>query len=196
MAEKRILLVIPAYNESRNLPGLCEWIARRLAGGSYAVHVVDDGSGDATAETARELARSHPLKLHGHPFNRGVAGAFLTGMRAALEGASEDDPVVTLEGDGTSDPALLPAMLEALAGPCDVAIASRHVPGGSYRNFPFKRLILSRGANALLRLICRVPGVRDYTISYRAYRAGPLRRALEAYGDRFTSVGGFACNAE
>ena len=55
---------------------------------------------------------------------------------------------------------------------------------------------LSRAANLMLRLFCRIRGVRDYTIFYRAYRAGPLRRALEAYGDRFTSVGGFACNAE
>jgi dolichol-phosphate mannosyltransferase len=83
-----------------------------------------------------------------------------------------------------------------LEGPCDVVIASRYAPGGAYRNFPFKRLVLSLGANWLLRLACPIPNVRDFTIFFRAYRAGPMKRALEAYGDRFTSSGGFACNAE
>lgn len=191
-------MVVPAYNESRGLPALCERVRAALAGSgtSYALHVVDDGSGDGTAEAARRLAAAHPLRLHVHARNRGVAAAFLTGLRAALEGAAEDDAVAVLEADGTCDPTLLPALLAALAPPCDVAIASRHAPGGGYRRFPLKRLALSLAANALLRRACGLPGVRDYTIFYRAYRAGPLRRALAACGDRFTSVGGFACNAE
>lgn len=191
-------LVIPAYNEGKNLASLCERIKVSLEPleRPYQLYVVNDGSADDTEAVATELARSHPIRLLVHKPNRGIAAVFLTGLRAALDGAGENDTVLVLEGDGTSTPELIPEMLEALEPPCDVVIASRYAPGGSYKDFPAKRLLLSFGANLLLRWVCPVPGVRDYTIFFRAYRAGPLRKALEAFGDRFTSTGGFACNAE
>lgn len=191
-------LVVAAYNEGANLASLCGRVKTAMTAAAipYSMFVVDDGSKDSTPEVLRELAGSHPLRHIRHEVNRGIAAVFLTGMRAALEGAAPDDPVVVMEGDGTSDPALLPRLIAALEGPCDVAIASRYAPGGAYRGFPLKRLLLSRAANLLLRLVYRLPGVRDYTIFYRAYRSGPLRRALEAHGEDFTSAGGFACNAQ
>ncbi|MFA5140278.1 MAG: glycosyltransferase family 2 protein [Elusimicrobiota bacterium] len=191
-------LVIPAYNEGKNLASLCERIRLSVKPleRPYELFIVNDGSVDDTEAVAKELSKAHPIKLLRHERNRGIAAVFLTGLRAALEGAAEDDAVFIIEGDGTSSPELLPRMLEALTPPCDVVIASRYVPGGSYKGFPVKRLLLSRGANLLLRWICPMAGVRDYTIFFRAYRAGPLRKAVSAYGDRFTSVGGFACNAE
>lgn len=189
-------LVVPAYNEGKNLASLCERIRESLKGREYRIYVVDDGSRDDTAEVLSKLEAEHPIRVLRHETNKGIAAVFLTGLRAALEGAADEDAVVILEGDGTSDPAVLPAMLEALKPPCDVVIASRYADGGAYKGFPLKRLMLSCGANWLLRWICPMKGVRDYTIFYRAYRAGPLRRAIEAYGDRLTSVGGFACNAE
>jgi dolichol-phosphate mannosyltransferase len=197
-SETPLRIVIPAYREAPNLPSLCERItaAVRPTGLGYRLFIVDDGSPDDTVRVLAELRGAHPISELRHPVNRGIAAAFLTGMRAAVAGAAEDDAVVVLEGDGTSDPALIPTLAAALSGPCDAAIASRYAPGGAYLRFPCKRLFLSHAANALLRWVCRMPGVRDYTIFFRAYRAGPLSRALAAYGDRFTSVGGFACNAE
>lgn len=192
-----IRLVIPAYNEAKNLPSLFERIAAALGDASgYRIYAVNDGSSDDTAAVLAELKRSHPLHDLHHDGNKGIATTFLTGLRAALEGTGDDDCVVVLEGDGTSDPALIPAMRDALTGDCDVVIASRYVAGGKYLHFPLKRRILSFGANWLLRAVYRMPGVRDYTVFYRAYRAGPLKRALARYGDRLTSAGGFACNAE
>jgi dolichol-phosphate mannosyltransferase len=198
VAPSALRLVIPAYNEGKNLAPLCERIRSALKPleRPYELFVVNDGSVDDTEAVARELSKTHPMKLLRHERNRGIAAVFLTGLRAALEGAGEDDAVVVLEGDGTSSPETIPRMIETLAPPCDVVIASRYAPGGSYKGFPAKRLLLSRAANLLLRWLCPMPGVRDYTIFFRAYRAGPLRRAVAAYGDRFTSTGGFACNAE
>ena len=190
-------LVVAAYNEAANLEGLFAGVETALAGASWRAFVVDDGSKDGTAAVLARLAARLPLTPVVHPVNCGIAAVFLSGLRAALKDAGPDDAVAILEGDGTSDPALLPAMRDRLAqGDVDVVIASRQVPGGEYRNFPPKRLLMSLAANAMLRLVCGLKGVRDYTIFYRVYRAGPLKRALEANGDAFTSVGGFACNAE
>ncbi|MBI3300001.1 MAG: glycosyltransferase [Elusimicrobia bacterium] len=192
MSGPALRLVILAYNEGRSLEGL---FARLEP--AWKVFVVDDGSTDDTAGVlARVMAKGRVFTLKRHPVNRGLAAAFLTGLRAAVEGAGDDEVVAVLEGDGTSDPALLPAMAAALTPPCDVVIASRHVPGGGYRRFPFQRHCLSVAANAVLRAVCGLPGVRDYSIFYRLYRVGPLKAALAEHGDALTSVGGFASNAE
>lgn len=191
-----VRIIVPAYNEAANLPGVCERVREALAGRAYRLFVVNDGSQDDTAAVAGRLAAAHPISVVTHPVNRGIAAVFLSGIRAALDGAGDDELVVIMEGDGTSDAALLPAMLSAVGGGADVAIASRYLPGGEHRQFPLQRLLLSHGANAMLRLLIHLPGVTDYTIFYRAYRARVLRRGLEADGERLTSVGGFACNAE
>ena len=191
-------LIIPAYNEGRNIEALLDRLdaALKPLGRPWRAFIVDDGSRDDTAAALARLAARLPVTPLSHGRNRGIAAVFLTGMRAALEGAADDDAVAIIEGDGTSDPALIPRMLEALAPPCDVVIASRYVAGGAYRRFPLHRIVYSVAANALLRWICAVPGVTDYSNFYRLYRAGPLKAALAADGDDFTSVGGFACNAE
>jgi dolichol-phosphate mannosyltransferase len=191
-----VRIVIPAYNEAANLKGLCERIRIALDGRPYKLFIVDDGSRDGTGDVLRELGKTHPIEALTHEVNCGIAAVFLTGLRAATADAGDDDAVVVMEGDGTSAPEILGAMLEKLSGDCDVVIASRYQAGGSYKDFPAKRLFLSCAANTLLGLVCRVPGVQDYTIFYRAYRAGPLKKALKEFGDRFTSTGGFACNAE
>lgn len=196
MSATRLRLVVLAYNEGRNLEGLLERVQAALMAQTWRAFVVDDGSTDNTAAVLARLAARYPVTPLAHGANRGIATGFLTGLRAALEGADDNDGVAVLEGDGTSDPALLPAMLRELVAPCDVVIASRHVPGGGYRRFPPKRLFLSVAANAVLRFVCGLPGVSDYSIFFRLYRAGALRRALAADGERLTSVGGFACNAE
>ena len=190
-----IRIVIPAYNEAANLPALCERIQVALEK-PYKLFIVNDGSKDGTREVLEKLAKAHPIEALTHEVNRGIAAVFLTGLRAASADAEDDDAVVVMEGDGTSAPEILGEMLDKLSGDCDVVIASRYQQGGSYKDFPPKRLFLSCAANTLLGLICRVPGVQDYTIFYRAYRAGPLKRALKEFGDRFTSTGGFACNAD
>ena len=198
MSAVPLRLVIPAYNEGRNLEALMGRVdaVLRTLGRPWRAFIVDDGSRDDTAAVLARLAERFPVTPLSHTVNLGIARTFLTGLRAAVSGADDDDAVAVIEGDGTSDPAILPQMLEALVPPCDVVIASRHVPGGAYRRFPLHRVAMSLAANALLRLICPVAGARDYSIFYRLYRAGPLKKALAADGDSFTSVGGFACNAE
>lgn len=189
-------IIIPAYNEAANLPALLNDIATTLAAEPYRVYAVNDGSTDATGTVLGTLAQTHPLTVLTHQGNRGVAAAFRTGFTAVLSDAADDDGVVLMEGDGTSAPVLLPQLLSRIRGGADVAIASRYQTGGGYARFPLKRLVLSRGANAIFRLLFPIPGVHDYTIFYRAYRVPPLRAAIRAHGERFIESTTFLANAE
>ncbi|MFP3169488.1 MAG: glycosyltransferase, partial [Thermoproteus sp.] len=68
-----ISVVVPTYNEAENLPELLERLDRALAGRSYEVVVVDDGSPDGTAEVARRLAGRYPVRVLVRPRRLGLS---------------------------------------------------------------------------------------------------------------------------
>lgn len=191
-----VRLIIPAYNEAANLPQLVREIEDVIRGEPHRLYIVNDGSRDETSSVLERLAAEAPITVLTHPVNCGVAAAFRTGFTAALAEAEENDAVVLMEGDGTSPPALVPIFLSRIRAGADVVIASRYQPGGGYTRFPFKRLVLSRGANFIFRVLFSIPGVFDYTIFYRAYRVPPLRAAVHAHGERFIESTTFLANAE
>lgn len=81
-----LTLVLPAYNEARNLEtGLPDAIAAlESTGRSFEIVVVDDGSADATAQVVRELAAREPrVRLVQHAQNAGYGAALRSGFGAA-----------------------------------------------------------------------------------------------------------------
>jgi dolichol-phosphate mannosyltransferase len=191
-----IVVVLPAYNEAEALPPLL----RRLHGVSVghfgsalSVIVVDDGSSDGTAEAARAARGGLDLRVVAHPENRGLNEAIRTGLLAALEQVGEDDIVITMDADDTHAPGLISRMTMLVEEGNDVVVASRYAPGGRVLGVPLSRRILSRGASLLFRVLYPVPGVRDYTCGYRAYRAGLLKAAFARWGHEFISEPGFSC---
>jgi dolichol-phosphate mannosyltransferase len=199
---KTLWLALPAYNEERSLPALlerCRPVADALAkqGRRFAVVVVDDGSKDQTIARAQSFAPSLAVEVVPHVVNRGLGAAITTCLVSALERASDDDAIATMDADNTHDPALLPAMWDLLEREtADVVIASRYVQGGEEVGLSPLRRVLSRGASFLLTTVAPVKGARDYTCGFRVYRPSTLRRARAAWGDRFVEEAGFTCMAE
>lgn len=191
-----IYIIIPAYNEARNLPEVIHGIAQALKNISYKVFIVNDGSRDETLAVAQTLSERFPIEVIDHVNNRGVAEVFRTGITRATAVADPSDVIIVMEGDGTSDPQLLPKMVLRIESGVSLVIASRYQQGGQYKDFPFKRLLLSRSANIIFRLFFPVPNVRDYSIFYRAYRAECLQQALVRYGKKFITVQTFFANIE
>jgi dolichol-phosphate mannosyltransferase len=191
-----IRIIVPCYNEAANLPSLVTALQETLKHEPYQLYAVNDGSTDTTAAVLTDCARTHPITILTHQGNKGVAAAFRTGFTAAVREAADDDVIALMEGDQTSTPALLPEMVRRVRGGSDVVIASRYRPGGGYKHFPLKRLILSRGANVVFRLFFPIVGATDYSIFYRAYRVPPLRAAMQHHGDQFIASTTFLANAE
>ncbi len=190
----RVWVVLPAYNEEENLPGLLGHLAA-LGWESLQVLVVDDGSADRTREVVSD---SPGIAVHvvSHVRNLGLGRALATGFREVLARASPEDVLVTLDADGSHRPEQIPALVAALREGADLAIASRYRSGALVRGVPPHRRALSLAARALLTVLFPTPGVRDYTCGFRAYRVSLLRAATDRYGERLIESPGFAAAAE
>jgi dolichol-phosphate mannosyltransferase len=166
----QVIVVIPTYDERENL----EPIVSRLHAAVPAadVLVVDDNSPDGTGEIADRLARDDErIQVLHRTGKSGLGSAYLAGFAWALERGY--GTLVEMDADGSHDPAELPRLLTALAG-ADLVLGSRWIPGGTVRNWPKSREVLSRGGNAYARLMLGVEA-HDVTGGYRAYRADALR---------------------
>jgi dolichol-phosphate mannosyltransferase len=109
-----VSVVVPVCNEEGNVEPLAREIAAALVGCEYEMIFVDDGSTDATAarlSAARAAGLTH-LRILRHSFRSGQSAAVASGVRAA-RGAW----IATLDGDGQNDPADIPKLLAARAGP-------------------------------------------------------------------------------
>lgn len=192
-----IHVLLPAYNEGLALGAVIEGISRAFADGDVRVWVVDDGSSDDTAAVAERCAAAgHPVRLIKHGRNLGLGQAFRTGLAAIVPLMSADDALITLDADNTHPPQLMPSLLAPIEeGRADLVIASRFAPGGQEVGVPLFRRALSMGARAVFSLFLSVPGVRDYTCAYRAFRGSLLKKGMEKWGTLVTEDG-FASSVE
>lgn len=199
MADKRkVIFIIPAYNEVENLPSLFRNIKAKMEEEKrpYDIVIVDDGSTDTTSEVLKEFSALLPLKIIRHNVNRGVGEVFRTGFRVALSIASPDDILITKEADNTSDVNILHDIIKKIEGGNDVVLASCYAPHGKIIGTSFYRRILSGGANILLKVFFPIRGVNTYSSFYRGYRAEIISRAFSHYGKGLIKEGGFACMVE
>ena len=138
------IIVIPTYNEAENIADLLDWLLATLPRQSAHVLVVDDSSPDGTGDTVRAHPRlGSEVFLETRATKEGLGGAYRHGFRWAHEHGY--DRVVQMDADGSHDPAAVRSLLEAVAT-ADIAVGSRYVPGGTTRDWPAHRQLISRWA--------------------------------------------------
>ena len=101
--DKRVLIILPAWNEPEGLPGVIREIQDKLPGADALV--VDDGSTDTTAKVAAAAG----VTVARLPYNLGVGGAMRLGYRYAYE--HDYDVAIQVDADGQHDPGYVPALL-------------------------------------------------------------------------------------
>src|SRR3984957_14768206 len=172
-SSQRVLVIIPTFNELENLP----LIHQRLKAACPEVHVliVDDSSPDGTGELADELAAADAGRTHvmHRTAKDGLGAAYLAGFAWGL--GRQYSVLVEMDADGSHAPEQLNRLLEAVDRGADLAIGSRYVPGGEVRNWPRRRMVLSRTANGYSRILLGVD-IHDITAGYRAYRREVLEK--------------------
>jgi dolichol-phosphate mannosyltransferase len=187
-----IWILLPAYNEQDSLPRLLPKIDRALRDHSQPYHivVVDDGSVDRTPELLEEHAQTSPLSIVTHPINRGLGETERDGFEYIAARCDPDDVIVRVEGDDTHEPEYIFTLLEKLAEGFDVVNTSRFQPGGGQLGVDRYRALISRAANLFMRVVFRIPGTRDYSCGYRAYRGRVIQDAIRIYGNNFVQLRG------
>ncbi len=136
-----ISVVIPALNEAANLPH----VLARIPDIVGEVVLVDGDSIDDTIRVAREARPDIRVIIQA---GRGKGDALACGFAAAT-----GDIIVTLDADGSTDPAEIPRFLETLHAGSDFAKGSRFAPGGSSADITTVRLVGNRLLGATVNLL-------------------------------------------
>ena len=155
----------PAYNDSGTIASLvitALQTARRLTPDCEII-VVNDGSADATAAIANELARTYPeVRVVHHERNRGYGGALRTGFASATR-----ELVFYTDGDAQYDPAEMALLWNRLEEGVDLVNGYK-----ISRSDPVHRVILGRIYHHTVKLLFGLK-VRDVDCDFRL-----LRRAI------------------
>lgn len=160
MFKPKVLIVIPAYNESGAIRQLVLTIKQQHP--NYDPLVINDGSRDHT----RDEALAAGARVVTHPFNLGIGGAVQTGYKVAQR--ENYDAVIQLDGDAQHDPRYLQAILEpVLSGRLDLCIGSRFLATSSAFQSTFTRRI---GIRFFAWLLSGLTGIHltDPTSGFRA----------------------------
>lgn len=133
----KLVIQIPCFNEAEALPVTLAALPRAVEGCSEVEWlVIDDGSSDATAETARSLGVDHVVRL---AVNRGLASAFMVGLETAL--AAGADIIVNTDADNQYDARDIPALVQPiLRGEAELVIGERPIDATDHFSWLKKRL--------------------------------------------------------
>ena len=152
----------PAYNDSGTIASLVIAslkAAERLTS-DFEVIVVDDGSADATAEIADELARTYPqVRVVHHERNRGYGGALRSGFSAATK-----ELIFYTDGDAQYDPAEMESLWKAFSDDVDLVNGYK-----ISRSDPLHRIVIGRIYHHTVKLLFGLK-VRDVDCDFRLLR--------------------------
>jgi glycosyltransferase involved in cell wall biosynthesis len=177
-----VSVVVPMYNEEavaeRCLHTLVEYVATLADRFDFEILVVDDGSTDATRSVALSFAADHPqvrVLVHRANFRLGPALRFAFGQ-------SRGEYIIVFDADLSYDVEHIGRLLDCITETrARIVIASPYMPGGETRGIPFRRRVLSQGANWFLARTAQgtMEGkLHTVTGMVRAYD-GPFIRTLD-----------------
>jgi glycosyltransferase involved in cell wall biosynthesis len=160
----------PAYNDSGTIASLVITAlktAERLTP-DFEVIVVNDGSADATADIADELARTYPqVRVVHHAKNRGYGGALRSGFAAATR-----ELVFYTDGDAQYDPVELEALWASLDDSVDLVNGYK-----ISRSDPLHRILIGRIYHHTVKLLFGLK-VRDVDCDFRLMRRSIFERVV------------------
>ncbi len=175
---KRILVIIPAYNEERSLPKVIAGI-RKFPG--IDIVVINDGSKDDTSAAARNAG----VNVIDLPFNLGIGGAVQTGYLFAFKNGY--DVAVQVDADGQHNPGdLLKITGPVIDGAADMVVGSRYIESTGYKT-PLARKLGMLIFSAVVSFINGQP-LHDTTSGYRAVSKRVIQFFVDNYPTDYPEV--------
>ncbi|MDP3918483.1 MAG: polyprenol monophosphomannose synthase [Nanoarchaeota archaeon] len=171
-----LVVNLPTYNEKENL----EVLFPRLfsigndLGVKFSVVVVDDNSPDSTSDYVEEMMKEYDnLYLVKRKGKLGLGSAYIAGFSYGINELGADY-VVSMDSDLSHPPELLREFVK-YAPSHDIVIGCRYMKGGEFRNWPWIRKAMSKGANVYGQVWLGLK-VRDISSGYRCYSADLWRK--------------------
>ncbi|WP_040213618.1 glycosyltransferase family 2 protein [Clostridium polynesiense] len=155
---EKVLLIIPAYNESKNIPRLIESINALNEG--YDILVVNDCSTDNTKNVCRELG-VNTINL---PANLGIGGAMQTGYKYAYY--NNYDIAVQVDGDGQHNPIYIKDVIREVKSGYNMCIGSRFINKEGFQSTLMRRVGITY-FNYLIKMLTGI-SITDPTSGFRA----------------------------
>lgn len=154
----KVLLIIPAYNESQNIEKLIQEIRNYP---QYDYVVINDCSRDDTKAILEKISANY-IDLG---VNLGIGGAVQTGYKYAFDNGY--DIAIQVDGDGQHDITYVSKFVEALTNDeCDIAIGSRFILKEGFQSSVSRRIGIS--ILSMLINICCGCKIYDVTSGFRA----------------------------
>ena len=159
----KLVVMIPAYNEERNIGGVIHEIPRTIEGiAKVEVLVIDDGSTDDTVGVAKQAGAGMIIS---HPGNLGLGVTFRDGLEAALDMGA--DIVVNIDADGQYNGAEIPALIRPiLEEKADIVLGWRNINALDF--MPKSKKLGNRLATWTTRVTAGFP-IKDAQSGYRAF---------------------------
>jgi len=179
---KRVIVVLPTYNEKDTLPCLIDSV---LKNSGFDTLVVDDNSPDGTAGVVKQMIPERKgLFLIERIEKLGLGTAYIEGFKWGL--ARGYDYFFEMDADGSHDPNAFPLFIKEMEKGYSLVIGSRYQNGKiNVEGWNFSRLLLSKFGNLYASVLL---GLRlsDLTSGFRCYS----KKALESVDlDSVRSVG-------
>jgi len=158
----------PAHNDSGTIASMVIRTVKAAAEltPDFEIIIVDDGSGDGTADIADELAHTYPqVRAVHHPRNRDYGAALRTGFRAATK-----DLIFYTDGDAQYDPAELKTLWESFRPDTDLVNGYK-----ISRADPLHRIVIGRLYHYIVSLLFGLK-LRDVDCDFRLMRRSIFER--------------------
>jgi dolichol-phosphate mannosyltransferase len=172
MRELKLSVLIPAYNEEKNLPEVlkslqCQFRKQFIP---YEIIVVNDNSRDGTAAVIEASMFEDSCV---RTVNRRPPGGVGRAIRAGLELVT-GDVVIVYMADGSDHPSDAVAYYRKIEEGYDCVFGSRFSKGSRVTDYPRLKLVINRIVNKAMQWLFRCP-FNDLTNAFKAYRADVLR---------------------
>ena len=167
------LVIIPTYNENKNIASLLSCINNLNLDVNLQVLVIDDSSPDGTAETVKQIIlNNNNVHLIERSGKLGLASAYCAGFKWALD--HNYDYIIQMDADLSHNPNDILKFIDQ-ASCSDIIIGSRYKTGVNVVNWPLRRLILSYFANIYAR-ICTGINIYDLTSGFKCIKTNILNQ--------------------
>ena len=186
--EKKLSIVIPAYNEGEriyeNLLEMSKLLSSFVT--DYEMIVVNDGSKDNTEVEIRRASETvKNIVPAGYQMNRGKGGAIKEGVKCAT-----GDYIAFLDADMDLSPMHLKDFLAKMEETSATAVIGSKMHKDSKVNYPLPRKIMSLGYFLLLKMLFRL-NIKDTQTGVKLFEADALKKVM-----RQVSTDGFAYDIE